>query len=356
MSIKFVPLKVINIIAETHDANTVVFEKPAGESFDYQPGQYLTLKFDVKGESVRRAYSLCSSPVTDPHLAVTVKRVENGIVSNHIGDNLKTGDSVEVMPPMGNFAVQLDASKSHHYVLLGGGSGITPLMSIIKSVLLKEANSKLTLVYANRDEQSIIFHTELKELAAQNGDRLKVIYSIDQVSPTWTGLTGLPTRQTLLGLLNDIAGSDQLAKSYWMCGPQGMMTEAEAALGFLGIQKNDIKKESFTAKVTEPKETSGEAVGEGTPGDYAITVTLDGETKEVMVKQNQTILEAVLDDGMDPPYACQMGVCCTCRALVSTGKVTMEEDDGLSDAEIQEGYVLTCQAHPMTPGVVLEYQ
>lgn len=356
MSIKFVPLKVIEIIAETHDANTVVFEKPAGESFDYQPGQYLTLKFDVNGESVRRAYSLCSSPVTDPHLAVTVKRVENGIVSNHIGDNLKSGDAVEVMPPMGKFAVKLDATKAHHYVLLGGGSGITPLMSIIKSVLQNEPKSKVTLVYANRDEKSIIFRSELESLQAQHTGRFKAIYSIDQVSPTWTGLTGLPTRQTLLGLLNDVAGSDTLPKSYWICGPQGLMTEAEAALGFLGIQKSDIKKESFTAKLVEPKAASAEAVGDGQAGDYTITVTLDGETKEVMVKQNQTILEAVLDDGMDPPYACQMGVCCTCRALVSTGKVKMEEDDGLSDAEIQEGYVLTCQSHPMTPGVVLEYQ
>ncbi len=356
MSIKFVPLKVAEIIRETADANTVVFEKPAGDTFDYQPGQYLTLKFDINGSSVRRAYSLCSSPITDPNLAVTVKRVEDGVVSNYIADHVQAGNTVEVLPPMGNFKVDLNPATSHHYVLLGGGSGITPLMSIIKSVLQVEKNSKLTLIYANRDEASIIFHQALEELVAANPGRLKIIYSIDQVSPTWTGLTGLPTRQVLLGILNDIAGSDALPKSFWICGPTGMMAEAEAAISFLGIQKNDIKKESFAAKLADPDAPAKQPAAAGKAGDYTIKVTLDGETKEVFVKQNQTILEAVIDDGMDPPYACQMGVCCTCRALVSSGSVEMEEDEGLSDAEIEEGYVLTCQSHPMTSDVELEYQ
>lgn len=356
MSIKFIPLKVADIVRETPDANTVVFEKPSGDSFDYQPGQYLTLKFDVNGASVRRAYSLCSSPITDSQLAVTVKRVENGIVSNHIADNLKAGDSVEVLPPMGNFKVNLSSSNSHHYILLGGGSGITPLMSIIKSVLQVEPNSKLSLIYSNRDEASIIFKDSLAELSAANPGRLKIIYSIDQASPTWSGMVGLPTRQVLLGVLNDIAGSDSLPKTFWLCGPQGMMAEAEAAISFLGVQKNDIKKESFAAKLADPDAPAKQPAAEGKAGDYTIKVTLDGETQEVFVKQNQTILEAVIDKGMDPPYACQMGVCCTCRALVSAGSVDMEEDEGLSDAEIEEGYVLTCQSHPMTPDVELEYQ
>ena len=356
MSIKFAPLKVVEIIRETSDANTVVFAKPADGSFDYQPGQYLTLKFDIKGESVRRAYSLCSSPITDPNLAVTVKRVENGLVSNYVGDNVKAGDTVEVLPPMGNFKVDLNPSTSHHYILLGGGSGITPLMSIIKSVLQVESNSKLTLIYANRDENNIIFHKELQDLTASNPSRLKVIYSIDQASPTWSGMTGLPTRQVLLGILNDIVGSDSLPKTYWLCGPQGMMAESEAALSFLGVQKDDIKKESFTAKLADPAAPAKAPAAEGKAGDYTIKVTLDGETEEVFVKQNQTILDAVIDKGMDPPYACQMGVCCTCRAIVTSGSVEMEEDEGLSDAEIEEGYVLTCQSHPMTADVELEYQ
>lgn len=357
MSLKFVPLKVAEIIRETHDANTVVFEKPADGSFDYQPGQYLTLRFDVGGEDVRRAYSLCSSPVTDPQLAVTVKRVDNGKVSNHIADHLSAGDTVDVMPPMGNFKVDLNANNKHHYILIGGGSGITPLMSIIKSVLETEAQAKITLIYANRDQASIIFNQQLAAFEGSHGERFRVIHALDSAPEGWTGLNGPLTRQSFLGLLNDLLNVDELSKSFWLCGPTGMMEEAEASLGFLGIQKGNVKKESFTGstKTTEAV-TTGTADQEAKAGDYTIRVSLDGEEKEVFVKQNQTILEAVIGEGMDPPFACQMGVCCTCRAQVSSGIVEMEEDEGLSDSEIEEGYVLTCQSHPMTDGVVLEYK
>lgn len=354
MSLKFVPLKVLEVIRETADANTVVFEAPADGSFTYLPGQYLTLKFEVGGESLRRAYSLCSSPITESHLAVTVKRVDDGRVSNHIADNLKAGDSVEVMPPMGNFKLEIDSTRAHHYVLIGGGSGITPLMSILKSVLEKEPNSKLTLVYGNRDINSIIFKSKLESLEASSAGRLRVIHSLDASDDTWTGLKGQLNRQVLLGLLSDVMGMDQLGKSFWLCGPRGMMEEAEAALGFLGIAKNEVKKESFTAAL--PKTDGAPAASaEGKADDYTIKVILDGDEKEVLVKKSNTILEAVIDAGMDPPYACQMGVCCTCRAKVTSGKVDMEEDEGLSDTEIEEGYVLTCQSHPMTADVVLEY-
>lgn len=357
MSIKFVPLKVAEIIRETHDANTVVFEKPADGSFDYQPGQYLTLRFDLAGEDVRRAYSLCSSPITDAKLAVTVKRVDQGKVSNHIGDNLKAGDTVQVMPPMGNFKVDLNAANKHHYVLIGGGSGITPLMSIIKSVLKVETESEVTLIYANRDADSIIFKSELEAYEAKEAGRFRVIHSLDTAPAGFQGLTGQMNRQGFLSVLNDLMNVDQLPKTFWLCGPRGMMEEAEAAMGFLGIQKGSIKKESFTAKVAEPKEeTAAAPVGPGKAGDYTIRVILDGEEKDVFVKKSNTILEAVVDAGMDPPFACQMGVCCTCRAQVTAGKVEMEEDEGLSDSEIEEGYILTCQSHPMTEGVVLEYK
>jgi len=357
MSLKFQPLKVKEIIQETHDANTVVFEKP-NEGFNYKPGQYLTLKFDIGGESVRRAYSLCSSPISDADLAVTVKRVENGKVSNYIANSLRGGDTVEVMPPMGNFKVDIDASRAHHYVLLGGGSGITPLMSIIKSVLEVEVNSKLSLIYANKSEADIIFHSALTELQSRFGDRLKVIHSLDQAGDSWTGLKGMLTRMSILSIVQDIMGADSLSKSFWLCGPGGFMEEVQSALGFLGIAKDAINREIFTAPLPDPnkeaKTVSAEPVA-GKRGDYTIKVKLDGDEKDVHVKNKTTILEAVLDDGMDPPYACQMGVCCTCRAKVLSGQVEMEEDEGLSDQEIEDGYILTCQSHPLTPDVVIEY-
>lgn len=354
MSFKFVPLKVLEVIRETADANTIVFQAPGDGSFSYLPGQYLTLKFDVDGESVRRAYSLCSSPTTDPHLAVTVKQVEGGKVSNFVAAQVKAGDTVEVMPPMGNFKLEVDPGRSHHYVLIGGGSGITPLMSIIKTVLAHEPQSKVTLLYGNRNIDSIIFKSALDAMAAASPDRFRVIYSLDSASGDWAGLTGQFNRQVLLGLLQDVMNMDKLPKTFWLCGPAGMMAEAEAAMGFLGVPKDQLKKESFAAKLPDPDKAAAPAAA-GKVDDYTIKVILDGNEKEVFVKKSATILEAVIDAGMDPPYACQMGVCCTCRAKVSSGKVEMEEDEGLSDTEIDEGYVLTCQSHPLTANVVLEY-
>lgn len=354
MSLRFHPLKVARIVRETTNANTIYFEKPADKSFDFKPGQYLTLKVQVGEESLRRAYSLCSSPVTDSQLAVTVKRVEGGRVSNHLPDTLKAGDTLEVYPPMGNFAVDLQKKKKHHYVLIGGGSGITPLMSIMKSVLEVERKAKVTLIYANRDIDNIIFKAVLEEMEAKYGDRIRVIHSLDNPGEGWTGLSGRLSRQSLLGLFQDIVRSDKLAKSYWVCGPQGMMEEAEAALSFMGVSKKDVHRESFAAALpdtSEPKK--GSTVKKA--GTYEITVKLDGSEQVIKVSPQETILDAVIDAGMDPPYACQMGVCCTCRAKVLSGSVEMEEDEGLSDAEIEEGYVLTCQSHPLTPDVVVEY-
>jgi ring-1,2-phenylacetyl-CoA epoxidase subunit PaaE len=353
---KFIPLKVVRVIQETPDASTVVFEQPGDGSFQYKAGQYLTLKVNVDGESLRRAYSLCSSPYTDQELAVTVKRVEHGKVSNYIHTALKVGDTVEVFPPMGNFTVVPDASKPRHLVLLGGGSGITPLMSIIKTVMAKEPGSKLALLYGNKDEKSIIFHQELEKLADLHPDRLRVIHLLSDPSPGWIGMRGLPHRSVVLGIVQDIMSADKLPKSYWLCGPAPMMQEAQAALGFLGVGRDAIHLEAFTAAVPDPEAAAKSLLAEAKRGDYTITVKLDGVEKRVLVKNTQTVLEAVIAEGMDPPYACQMGVCCTCRALRLSGKVEMEEDEGLSDAEMADGYILTCQSHPLTPDVVIEYR
>lgn len=352
---RFVPLKVLRIVNETAEANTVVFEKPAGSDFNYLAGQYLTLKVDVNGESLRRAYSLCSSPVTDSELAVTVKRVDDGRVSNYIASNVKAGDTIEVFPPMGKFHVEVNAARAHHYVLIGAGSGITPLMSIIKTVLSAEPNSKLTLVYGNRNQASIIFSRELEGLSAQYADRFRVVHSLSQPTNGWTGLTGRLTRHALLAVGQDIINADALPKSYWLCGPNEMMEEAQTALGFLGVQKSDIHRESFTAPLPDPDKEKPAAPAEGKRGTYTVKVILDDAEQEVVVDEKSTILEAVIGKGMDPPYACQMGVCCTCRAKLTSGQVEMEEDEGLSDAEIEDGFILTCQAHPLTADCVLEY-
>lgn len=356
MSIRFHSLKVQEVIRETHNAITIVMEKPADEAFAYRAGQYLTLKFDINGQSVRRAYSLCSSPLTDAYLAVTVKRVEGGLVSNHVADNLRAGDTIEVLPPMGNFHLQGEAEDGGHLVLIGGGSGITPMMAILKTVLHESNTRKVTLLYGNRDESQIIFHSALKELEAKFPDRLRVVHCLEVAPAGWTGLTGRLDRQVLLGLFQEVISGDSMDKTFWLCGPGGMMSEVEASLSFLGIPKSQVRKENFAAPLPSNEHaTQVSSTGDHKRGDYTITAVLDGKSIELEVPESSTVLEALVDAGYDPPYACQMGVCCTCRALVKSGTVEMDEDEGLSDQEIEEGYVLTCQTHPLTPDVVLEY-
>jgi ring-1,2-phenylacetyl-CoA epoxidase subunit PaaE len=352
---KFVPLKVLRVVKETADASTIVFEKPADALWHYKAGQYLTLKLNVGGESIRRAYSLCTSPYVDSEMAVTVKRVDLGRASTFIHTTLKAGDVIEVFPPMGNFTVVPDPSKARHIVLVGGGSGITPLMSIIKTIMATEPSSRISLIYGNKDEESIIFRKEIDALADAQPDRFRVIHILVEPTSAWLGMKGLPMRHVILGIVQNIMSADTLPKSYWICGPAPMMEEAQAAFGFLGIGRELIHRENFTAALPEINDEA-KAAAEAKRGDYTITVRLDGAEKKILVKNTQTVLEAVIAEGMDPPFACQMGVCCTCRALRISGKVEMEEDEGLSDSEIADGYILTCQSHPLTADVVIEYR
>lgn len=252
---KFQPLTIQEIVKETDHAVTVKFIKPQDQSFDYQPGQYVTLKLDVNGESLRRAYSMCSSPVTDDTIAVTVKRVEGGKASNYIADHLKAGDQVEVFPPMGNFHVVPRADRADHYILIGAGSGITPLMSILKSVLKIESGSRVTLIYGNSNEQSIIFRNDLKSLSEAYAGRFRVIHSLSNPLNGWEGLRGRLDRHNILQIAQEIITNDSLPKSFWICGPAGMMEEAKQALGFLGITKDQIHQELFTAPL--PEEVTG---------------------------------------------------------------------------------------------------
>ena len=352
---KFQSLKVSQIIQETPDAITVCFEKPADGSFDYKPGQYLTLKLEVKGESIRRAYSLCSSPVTDSELAVTVKRVEHGLASNFLADQCKAGDMIEVLPPMGNFCITPDASNKKHYILIGAGSGITPLMSIIKTVLEVESGSAISLLYGNRNETSIIFKKELDALCQKYPQRLRVQHCLSQPSAAWTGLSGRLDRHKILMTVQELINSNPSPKSYWNCGPAGLMEEAQSALGFLGIQKKDIHRELFTAPLPDPDADAATSSASPQRGTYDVKVILDGDEQVISVKADESILDVAIEKGIDPPYACQLGICTTCRAKCLTGKIEMDETEGLSDAEIEEGYVLTCQAHPLTPDVTVEY-
>jgi ring-1,2-phenylacetyl-CoA epoxidase subunit PaaE len=355
----FYPLQVKDVNRETKDAVSIKFEIPSHlqSQFTYKAGQYFTFSIIINGEDVRRSYSVCSSPLTDPNPTVAVKEVEGGKMSTYLNQNLKAGDTVEVMPPMGKFTVEPNASNSSIYFLFGGGSGVTPLLSIIKTVLFAEPNSKLFLFYANRDEESIIFKEELDAISAKNPDRLKLIYSLDEPHEGWTGHTGFLTEAKVSEIVRNELGLNYPIARYYTCGPAPMMDVVVKGLQSAGVRNDSIFTEYFTATTGEHSQSTATAENYTEEVvERTVKVEVFGKTKEVKVKPEQTILIAAQDAGMDPPYSCTVGVCTTCRARLRSGRASMDEREGLSDAEIDLGYVLTCQAHPLSDDVDLVYE
>jgi len=353
---RFHSLKVINVTRETPDAVSVAFEVPANlkQDYTYKQGQYLTLKFNVNGEELRRSYSICSCPVDESELRVAVKKVKDGRVSSRINDTLSVGDVVEVMIPMGNFYTEMNAANKKNYVLFAGGSGITPMLSILKTVLKAEPQSTITLFYANNDESSIIFKKQIEELASNNHQRLKV-HHILNLSPVNhpEALQGIMTKEKCTLLIKhyiNVASDNE----YFVCGPGPMMENVANALKELSINPDRIHIEYFSAPVTTTSEVKIE-VAPLVAGGVKATIILDKERREIVLKNNETILEGAIRIGMDPPFACQGGSCCTCRALLEEGEVKMAVNYGLSSSEVKKRYILTCQSRPTTPTVVVNY-
>ena len=343
-------LNVKEIKQETADAISIVFDMPDG-GLDYKAGQFLTLICDVEGKEVRRSYSFCSSPFTDDYLAVSVKRVEGGLMSNYLPDMIKEGDKVKVMEPMGKFTTEYGESNKRHLVMFAGGSGITPIMSHIKSLLSQEKDSVASLIYCNRDIDSIIFKDTLEKLQTEFEGRLHVIHILDNAPINWQGPSGLLNKEMLTKLFERIPDWGIDKTTYLMCGPEGMMKNAENLLSDLNIPADKIVKESFVAGTIGKEEvavSNDEIVAE------EVTIVYDGEEHSVLVEPNTTILEAALDQGIDLPYSCQSGLCTACRCKKLSGDIKMDEEEGLSEAELKDGYVLICVGHPLTNDVKLE--
>lgn len=357
----FYPLKVSEVKRETKDAVSVKFEVPADlrQQFHYKAGQYLTFSIVIDGEEVRRSYSVCSSPLTEPLPTIAVKEVEGGKMSTYLNRELKVGDEIFVMPPLGKFTVAPDSTASKHYFLFGGGSGITPLLSIIKTVLFAEAGSKLTLFYANRDQESVIFEHEIASLAQESEGRLKVIHSFDNPPSSWEGPSGYLTENKVSELIRNELGLNYPVAYYYTCGPSAMMDVVVKGLKSAGVRDENIFTEYFTAAHPDEEKVQKTASAEGYSEELKarnIKVEVFGKSKEIEVKPEETILIAAQQAGMDPPYSCTVGVCTTCRARLRSGKASMDEREGLSDVEIDMGYVLTCQAHPLSDDVDLVYE
>ncbi|WP_242920460.1 ferredoxin--NADP reductase [Pontibacter liquoris] len=358
MSSPYFNLKVVAITHETSDAVTLHLEHPDKKQIAYKPGQFLTLILPIEGKEVRRSYSLSSTPHEGPQLAVTIKRVAGGLVSGYLLDQVKVGDELKVMEPIGNFCLTCAPTNERNVILFGAGSGITPLMSILKAVLREEPNSKVTLLYGNRDEDTVIFKDQLQQLQQAHPGRLLVEYIYSQPKQACEH-RGRMNQSIILKILERL----QLAKAtnvlYYMCGPEGMMDEVRKALNVLHVPAERIFKESFvSSKLVEQQEPEHHGAVSATDEDeittQTVTILYEGAEYSVVVTPDQTILEAALEQDVDMPYSCQAGLCTACRGKCLSGKVHLDEREGLSDAELDEGYVLNCVGHPLTDNVVIE--
>ena len=354
---RFHALKVTDIARETRDA-VVVTLSPRDEDralFDFTQGQYLTFRRDFDGEELRRSYSICAGR-DEGCLKVGIKRVEGGAFSTWANESLAPGDEIEAMPPMGKFFTPLDAGAEKQYLGFAGGSGITPLLSIIKTVLAREPRSRFTLVYANRTIASIMFREELEDLKNTHLGRFSVIHVLEQEGQEidlFTGRIDAEKMQALFAHWLDAAAID----TAFICGPEPMMLAIAESLRAHGLADAQIKFELFASG--QPGRAKAKAVSKVavTPGTgVQATVTLDGTTRSFeMARDGQTILEAAIAAKMDAPYSCKAGVCSTCRCKVLKGEVEMAVNHALEDYEVRAGYVLSCQAHPVSDDVVVTY-
>jgi len=347
-------LKVKEVVRQTPDAVTIHFWHPLNEVIRYQPGQFLTFLLSIEGQKVRRSYSMSSSPHTDASPAVTVKRLPGGVVSNYLCNSVKAGDVIETLEPMGTFVPQTDPKNRRQVVLIGAGSGVTPLMSMAKSILHVEPQTRIWLIYGNRNTASIIFRQDLEAMQQKFGDRFRVTHVLSQPDAGWTGPQGRLNQSSLLKLLEVHPPEDLRNAWYYLCGPEGMMEETRRALDLLQIPTGRVFRESFA---TAPPEAHGDVTEDenvSASGAQEVTIIYEGSEYKVPVEPHQTILEAALDLDLDLPYSCQAGMCTACLGKCVSGSVKLDEEDGLSESELKAGYVLTCVAHPLTRDVVIE--
>jgi 3-ketosteroid 9alpha-monooxygenase subunit B len=336
-------LQLADIVAETDDARSLVFKVPDGASIPpqrlkYAPGQFLTLRIpsDRTG-SVARCYSLCTSPFSDEAMAVTVKRTDGGYASNWLCDHAHPGMKLHVLAPSGTFVPNtLDTD----FLLIAAGSGITPMMAICKSALT-EGGGKIVLIYANRDENSVIFGAALRELAEKYPDRLTVVHWLESVQ-------GLPTDVALATLMAPYSSHDA-----FICGPGPFMDAAESALGSIGVPKERLHIEVFRSLDSDP--FAAVVIEEDDEPPATAVVTLDGETHEVSWPRNAKLLDVLLDKGLDAPFSCREGHCGACAVLKRSGDVEMEVNDVLEQSDLDEGLILGCQARPLSDSVEVTY-
>lgn len=336
------------MIRETAEAVSLEFDVPQDlkEEFSFKAGQYITVKTELDGKEVRRAYSLCTPP-SDQTIKVTVKEVKDGTFSVVANNKLKPGDTLEVHPPEGRFIFEPRREGGPStYAAFAAGSGITPVLSILKTVLQSEKHSRFVLIYGNKTPDDTIFFKDLLELQAEHPDRLFIefVYSKTKEEQSHYGRIDISTVNYVLK--NKFKGTE--FNRFYLCGPEPMINTVSDVLFDHGVPQEKIRFELFNTEIEG-------AVNSGLEGMTELTVTIDDEEVTLKMPQEKTVLEAALDQGLDVPYSCQGGICSSCVARIKEGKAEMEKNSILVDSEIEEGLVLTCQAHPTTPVLKVDY-
>jgi ring-1,2-phenylacetyl-CoA epoxidase subunit PaaE len=344
----FLKLIIKEVRRETAAAVSILFNVPAELKADYRfvAGQYINIKLTLDGKEIRRAYSICSSPDSD-ELRIAVKAVKNGAFSQFANTKLKAGDVLEVGKPEGGFTFEPENGRQKNYVAFVAGSGITPVISIIKSVLKSEPKSSFVLVYGNRTPEETIFHQELHDLQLKYVSRFFVHFVYSQASIE-NELFGRIDKSTVNFVLNNKHKELEFDKFY-LCGPETMIDLVSAALKEKNVKESAIKFELFTASCHE------NVISESLEGHSKITVMVDDDETTFEMSQKQTILEAALKQGLDAPYSCQGGICSSCLARVTSGTAEMTKNSILTDKEIASGLILTCQAHPTSESIYVDF-
>ena len=350
---EFYSVKVADIKKETADTVSIVLDIPneLKSSFDYKSGQYVTISVNLDNEELRRSYSLSSCSMADDEYRIAVKKIENGRVSTYLNDKLSVADELTISKPEGNFHYQ-QKSEPQSSVLFAAGSGITPIISILKAALADNESSRVTLFYGNRNENSIIYKNELNELKAKYGERLNVVYIFSQPLEQYDDIfKGRIEGKKVLALLRQYVDLS-IDNSYYMCGPASMMQSIETTLDSCRVAKENIHLEYFIA----PDAGSSDA---GSTSDFSgtaiATFIINDEEIEATIEEGATILDTALQNDVDAPYSCRGAVCSSCIALIEEGSAEMKMNHVLSEEEVEQGFVLTCQACPTSSKLVVNY-
>ena len=357
MSVIFHPLRVREVLPDTAEAVVVAFDVPAElrEVFSFTQGQYLTLRRDIAGADLRRSYSICAG-VDDGELRVGVRKVKGGVFSNWINEHLRPGHTISVMAPQGRFFVPIEPAARRHHVGIAGGSGVTPILSTMKTVLSRERLSDFTLIYGNRALKSTMFKEEIEDLKNRYLTRLTLHHVFSDEHTDAPLNMGVMNRDKIGEFLKSVVPATSIDHAF-VCGPFQMNDEAEAALLAAGVPEDHIHIERFG--LAPQAQQVGAVIHEAKPGDAEtakITIIRDGLKRDISFTKDQpSILDAASAAGLEVPFSCTSGVCGTCRAKLVEGQVRMERNFALDKNEVANGFVLTCQAHPLTPHVVLSF-